>query len=166
MSPSKLRACAQPYHPGSGHSRPQIPSFLGHVVLKRGALEGHRRITKARYSIFLFSWLEIFGRKFGFHVFKPVLNLSFRLSRLFFVKRIWIRQMVNAIAERNQNSPVLNSVHHLPKPWSDRFTHVNSRKTLCPNAWDTASSHRYLPLGTFRQRAVRGECIPHMRHIS
>ena len=106
------------------------------------------------------SWLETFRRKFGFHVFKPFLNISFRLSRPFFVKRNWPRQMVNAITERNQNWSVLNSPHHLPKPWSDRFTHVNSRKALCPKACDTASSHRYLPLGTFRQRAVRGECIP------
>ena len=91
--------------------------------------------------------------------FKPFLNISFWLSRPFFVKRNWLKQMVNAIIERNQNSSVLNSVHHLPKPWSDRFTPVNSRKALCPKACDTASSHRYLPLGTFRQRAVRGGCI-------
>ena len=106
------------------------------------------------------SWLETFRRKFGFHVFKPFLNISFRLSRPFFVKRNWPRQMVNAITERNQNWSVLNSPHHFPKPWSDRFTHVNSRKALCPKACDTAFSHRYLPLGTFRQRAVSGECIP------
>ena len=36
---------------------------------------------------FLFSWLETSGRKFGFHVFKPFLHVSFRLSRPFFVKR-------------------------------------------------------------------------------
>ena len=30
---------------------------------------------------------------------------------------------------------------------------------MCPKACGTASSHRYLPLGTFRQRAVRGGCI-------
>ena len=42
---------------------------------------------------------------------------------------------------------------------TDRFTRVNSRKALCPKACDTASSHRYLPLGTFRQRAVRGGWI-------
>ena len=100
-----------------------------------------------------------FQRKFGFHVFKPFLNISFGLSRPFFVKRNWLRQMVNAITERNQTSSVLNSVHHLPKLWSDRFTHITSRKALCPKACDTASSQRYLPLGTFRQRAVRGGCI-------
>ena len=61
--------------------------------------------------------------------------LSFRLLRPFFV----------------------NSVHHLPKPWSDQFTREG--KALCPKACDTASSHCYLPLGTFRQRAVRGGCI-------
>ena len=34
-----------------------------------------------------FSWLETSRRKFGFHVFKPFLHISFRLSRPFFVKR-------------------------------------------------------------------------------
>ena len=77
----------------------------------------------------------------------------------FSVKLNWLKQMVNAITERNQNSPVLNSVHHLPKPWSDRSTRVNGRKALCPKACDIASSNRYLLLGTFRQRAVRGGCI-------
>ena len=85
--------------------------------------------------------------------------ISFRLSRPFFVKRNWLRQMLNAIIERNQNLSVPNPDHHLPKPWSDRFTPVNRRKALCPKACDTASTHRYLPLGTFRQRAARGGCI-------
>ena len=107
----------------------------------------------------LFSWLENSRRKFGFHVFKLFLNISFRVPRPFFVTRNWLRPMVNAITERNSNSSVVNSVHHLPKPWSDWFTHVNSRKALCPKAWDTASSHRYLPLVAFRQRAVRRGCI-------
>ena len=97
-----------------------------------------KKTERLKRCIRLFSWLENSRRKFGFHVFKPFLNISFRLSRPFFV----------------------DSVHHLPKPWSDQFTRVNSRKALCPKACDTASSHRYLPLGTFRQRAVRGECIP------
>ena len=65
-------------------------------------------------GIRLFSLLENSRRKFGFHVFKPFLNISFRLSQPFFLKRNWLRQMVNAITERNQNSAVLNSVHHLP----------------------------------------------------
>ena len=34
---------------------------------------------------------------------KPFLNISFRFSRPFFIKRNWLRQMVNAIIERNQN---------------------------------------------------------------
>ena len=108
----------------------------------------------------LFSWLETSSRKFGFHVFKPFLHVSFRLSRPFSVKRNWLREMVNVIIEQNQNSSVLNSCpNHLPKPWSDRFTPVNRRKASCPKVCDSASSHRYLPLGTFRQRAVRGGCI-------
>ena len=118
-----------------------------------------KKTERLKRCIRLFSWLENSRRKFGFHVFKPFLNISFRLSQPFFLKRNWLRQMVNAITERNQNSSVLNSVHHLPKPWSDRFTHITSRKALCPKACDTASSHRYLPLGTFLQRAVRGGCI-------
>ena len=36
---------------------------------------------------FLFSWLENYRRKFGYHVFKPFLNISFTLSRPIFVKR-------------------------------------------------------------------------------
>ena len=39
------------------------------------------------------------------------------------------------------------------------YPYVKSRKSLCPKACDTASSHRYLPLGTFLQRAVWGGCI-------
>ena len=104
------------------------------------------------------SWWETFRRKFGFHVFKPFLNISFRLSRPFFIKRNWLRQTGNAITERNQALSVLNQFSSLFAQ-TDRFTRVNSRKALCPKACDTASSHRYLPLGTFRQRAVRGGCI-------
>ena len=92
---------------------------------------------------------------------------SSRLSRLFFVKRNWLWQMVDAITEGNEDSSILHSVHHLSKPWSDRFTHLNIGKVLCPKACDTASSHdlshRYLSLGTFRQRAVRGGCIADYR---
>ena len=66
--------------------------------------------------------------------------------------------MGNAITERNQNLSVLNQFSS-PFAQTDRFARVNSRKALCPKARDTASSHRYLPLGTFRQRAVRGRCI-------
>ena len=113
-----------------------------------------------KYSFFF--WLENSRRKLGFHVFKPFLNIIFRLSRPFFVKGNWLRQMVNTITERNQNSSVLNSVHHLPKPWIDRFTHVNSREASCPKPCDTASSHRYLPLGTFRQ-SKSGERRVHRR---
>ena len=109
-------------------------------------------------GIRLFSWLETSRLKFGFHVFKPFLSVSFRLSRPFFIKRNWLRQAGNAITERNQALSVLNQFSSLFAQ-TDRFTRVNSRKALCPKACDTASSHRYLPLGTFRQRAVRGGCI-------
>ena len=51
----------------------------------------------------LFSWLETSRRKFGFHTFKPFLNISFRLSRPFSIKRNWVRKMANAITERSQN---------------------------------------------------------------
>ena len=36
-----------------------------------------------------------------------------------------IRRMVNALPE-----PVLNFAYHLPKPWNDRFTHVNGKQSL------------------------------------
>ena len=48
-------------------------------------------------GIRLFSLLENSRRKFGFRVFKPFLNISFRLSQPFFLKRNWLRQMVKAI---------------------------------------------------------------------
>ena len=122
--------------------------FSGNSWNKRNVWKGIR----------LFSWLETSRLKFGFHVLKPFLSVSFRLSRPFFIKRNWLGQMGNAITERNQNLSLLNQFSS-PFAQTDRFTRVNSRKALCPKACDTASSHRYLPLGTFRQRAVRGGCI-------
>ena len=97
----------------------------------------------------LFSWLENSRRKFGFHVFKPFLNISFRLSQPFFLKLNWLRQMVNAITERNQNSAVLNSVHHLPAQTVKRPVYPCKKLSKC-------LANAYLPLGTFRHRAVRG----------
>ena len=108
-------------------------------------------------GIRVFSCWKIPGRNLDFMSSNPFSNISLRLSRTFFVERNWLRQMVNAIT---RNGIKINQSWILStKPWSDRFTHVNSRKALCPKACDTASSHCYLPLGTFRQRAVRGGCI-------
>ena len=36
--------------------------------------------------------------------------------------------MVNAILGRN--SPIMNFDYHLPKPWTDRLTHVNGKQPL------------------------------------
>ena len=52
-------------------------------------------------GIRLFSWLETSRRKFGFYVFKPFLNISFRLSRPFFIKRNWLRKMVKTVGKRD-----------------------------------------------------------------
>ena len=57
---------------------------------------------------------KIPGGNWDFMSSNLFLNISVRLSRPFFVKRNWLVQMANAITERNQNSPVLNSVHHCP----------------------------------------------------
>ena len=57
---------------------------------------------------------KIPGGNWDFMSSNLFLNISVRLSGPFFVKRNWLRQMVNAIPERNQNSSVLNSVHHCP----------------------------------------------------
>ena len=52
----------------------------------------------------------------------PFFDTSFRPSRPFFGKWYWFVQMVNAIPGRNL--PVLNFAYHLPKPCTDRFSHV------------------------------------------
>ena len=124
-----------------------------------------KKTERLKRCIRLFSWLENSRRKFGFHVFKPFLNISFRLSRPFFIKRNWLRQTGNAITERNQNLSVLNQFSSLFAQ-TDRFTRVNSRKALCPKACDTASSHRYLPLGTFVKERWEAGVSQNMRYIS
>ena len=42
--------------------------------------------------------------------------------------------MVNAIPGRNL--PVLNFAHHLTKPWTDQFVHVNGKQEFCTNRRD------------------------------
>jgi len=80
-------------------------------------------------KVVLFSRTECSKRKFVFYFFKPSFDTSFRLSRLFFGKRDWFVQKVNAISERNL--PVLDFVYHLPKPLSGPFAHVNGKQLLC-----------------------------------
>ena len=53
-------------------------------------------------------------------------DTSFRPS--FFGKLNWFVPMLNAIPGRNLL--VLNFANHLPKPWSDRFDHVNGKQPV------------------------------------
>ena len=52
-----------------------------------------------------------------------IFDTGSRPSRSFFGKWNWFVQMVNAIPGRNL--PALNFAYHLPRPWIDRFAHVN-----------------------------------------
>ena len=56
-------------------------------------------------------------------------------SRSFSSEWNWFVQMVNAIPGRNL--PVLSFAHHLPKPWTDQFAHVNGKqpKTQLASNW-------------------------------
>jgi len=84
-------------------------------------------------KVVLFSRSECSKRKFVFDFFKPIFDTSFRLSQSLFGKWDWFLQMVDASPERNL--PVLNFVYHLPKPWSDRFAHVNGKQHLKTKPW-------------------------------
>ena len=53
--------------------------------------------------------------------------------------------MVNAIPVRNL--PVLSFAHHLPKPWTDRFAHVNGKRGVKGLLRDT-----WLSVFNFRER--------------
>ena len=64
--------------------------------------------------------------------------------------------MVNAITEQNQNSSLLNFVHHLPKPWSDRFIHVTRRTS----AWTRPS------FSSYSNRAPGGNAHDVLMHYS
>ena len=77
-------------------------------------------------KVVLFPGSECFKRKFVCHFFKAFFHTSSRLSRPFW--GVWNRfvQMVNAIL--GWNLPALNFAYHLPKPWTDRFAHVNSKQ--------------------------------------
>ena len=55
-------------------------------------------------------------------------HLWYQFQALFFGKWNWFVQMVNAIPVRNL--PVLNFAYHLPKPWTDRFAHVNGKQSM------------------------------------
>ena len=57
---------------------------------------------------------------------QAIFNISFRPSRPFSVKWNWSVQMVKAIPRRNL--PFLNFANHLPRPWTDRFAHVNGKQ--------------------------------------
>ena len=57
-----------------------------------------------------------------FHFFKAIFDTSFKP----FGKWNYFVQMVNAI--RGRNSLVVNFAYHLPRPWTDRFAHVDGNQ--------------------------------------
>ena len=67
-------------------------------------------------KVVLFFWTEYSKRNFASHFVKAIFDTGFRPSRPFFL-------VINAIPGRNLR--VLNFVYHLPRPWTDRFAHVN-----------------------------------------
>ena len=78
--------------------------------------------------VVLFFRTEYSKQKFVFHFFKAIFDTSFRPLRSFSSKWNWFVQMVNAIP--GWNLPVLNFEYHLPKPWTDRFAHVNGKQPV------------------------------------
>ena len=82
-------------------------------------------------KLVLFSRSECSKRKFLFHSFKAIYDTSFSFSRPFFGKCNWLVQMVISIPGRNFS--VLNFAHDfIPKPWIDRFAHVNGKPPRLP----------------------------------
>ena len=78
-------------------------------------------------KLVLFSRSEYSKRKFRFHSFKAIYDTSFSFSRPFFGKCSWLVQMVNSIP--GGNFSVLNFAYDfIPKPWTDRFAHVNGKQ--------------------------------------
>ena len=88
----------------------------------------------------LFSWWECFKPKHVFRFFKGIFDTSIRRLRPFFGKCSSLVKKVNAIPGRNL--PVLNFAYHLPKPWTDRFAHVNGNNPLFPGILRAGAEYR------------------------
>ena len=119
------------------HTHPLVVYHVQKVSQKSGwKLNGTRLFRLFQWKIsgsngtsekvVLFPQSECFKRKFVFHFFKAFFNTSSRLSRPFLGLWNWFVQMVNAIPGRNLL--VLNFAYHLPKPWTDRFAHINGKQ--------------------------------------
>ena len=72
----------------------------------------------------------------------------------FLVNGTDLLQMVNAIPGRNL--PALNFAYHLPRPWTDRFTHVNGKQPASPLVffrlhWPDWLASEHLARDTFQQ---------------
>ena len=72
------------------------------------------------------------GNSFSIY-FKAIFDTSFTPSQRFFGKWNWFVQMVNSSPRRN--SPFLNFVHHLPKPWTNLFAQYVKAKQ--PESWSS-----------------------------
>ena len=111
-----------------------IPFFLENLAKKkiehgfscrsRGKFPGtteHLKRKSCYFFCFFFS-----GRKFVYHLLKPIFDTNFRLPQPFFGKRIWDMQMVLTIL--GWSLTVLIFSYHLLNLWTDRFAHVNGKK--------------------------------------
>ena len=133
-------------HFGALPDLPLSNSVSGCFRRFRGKSLKQRERLKRHSHIFLVGKFQAEIRISCLQTYSWILFSGFR-SR-FSLKRNWLRQMVNAITERNQNSSVLNSVHHLPAQTVKRPVYPCKKyKSLVPKSLRyTASSHRYLPL--------------------
>ena len=100
----------------------------------------------------LFFRREYSKRKFVFHFFKAIFDTSSRPSRPFSGKWNCVVQMVNAIPGRHL--PVLNFANYLPKPWTNRFAHVNGKQPQCLfiNLSSSSSFHSAIRYFVFAKR--------------
>ena len=111
-----------------------IPFFLENLAKKkiehgfscrsRGKFPGtteHLKRKSCYFFCFFFS-----GRKFVYHLLKPIFDTNFRLPQPFFGKRIWDMQMVLTIL--GWSLTVLIFSYHLLNLWTYRFAHVNGKK--------------------------------------
>ena len=78
--------------------------------------------------VVLFFPTEYFKQKFVFHSSKPSLIPVSGLRGRFPINGTDSHNVVNANPGRNL--PVLNFAYHLPKPWTDRFAHVDGKQPI------------------------------------
>ena len=79
-------------------------------------------------KVVLFFPTEYSKQKFVFHSSKPSLIPVSGLRGRFPINGTDSHNVVNANPGRNL--PVLNFAYHLPKPWTDRFAHVDGKQPI------------------------------------